>query len=357
MKKTDVIRIGLIGLGGMSNAHRIMINELDHLSICSMCDVNEALLKQIGEAEGVPIEKRYKEMEALIADPEVDAVISALPNVLHAKALELCIQYGKPVIAEKPFMLNFEEAEKLAELYEKSPIPCMVGFSYRYVPSFRYAKQLLKENKIGPIRHMAIRYLQSFGAPLFHVPHTWRFEKAVSGTGALSDLGVHMIDSTRFFAGEFLSVFAMVETFVKEREDQVNGGMKQVNVDDYAAFQGIMENGIIGHFLTTRNAVGSGNQHDITLYGAYGTIYVNCERPNEIDICVQEDAGIGPVFKTETVPNEYRKQQLHDFAELISGHLTEDTPTFFDGYQNQKVLDWIIQSAESGRPIGKERML
>lgn len=357
MQKPAIIRIGLIGLGGMSNAHRMMINELEDLSVHAICDVNQDLLHQIGKAEGIPINRRYGDMEALIADSEVDAVIAALPNVLHARVLELCIQYGVPVMAEKPFTLHFKEAETLKELYEKSPIPCMVGFSYRYVPSFRYAKQLLKQNKIGMIRHMTIRYLQSFGAPLFHVPHTWRFEKAMSGTGALGDLGTHMIDGARFFAGEFRSVFATMETFTKEREDPANGGMKQVDVDDYVAFQSVMENGVIGQFFTTRHAVGSNNQFDITFYGDYGTIYVNNERPNEIDICVQEDTEIGPVFKTEAVPDEYLKQQLSDFVNLVLGHPSEDTPTFYDGYKNQKIMDWIIQSAETGRIVGKDQVM
>jgi predicted dehydrogenase len=145
--------------------------------------VNEALLMKIGDEEGVSHEKRFNDMESLIADPDVDVVISIVPNHLHAKVIKLCIQYQKPIMAEKPFTLYFAEAEKLAVLYAKQPIPCMVGFSYRYVPSFRYAKKLLEENKIGVIRHIAVRYLQSFGAPLFEVPYAWRFNKAVTGQG------------------------------------------------------------------------------------------------------------------------------------------------------------------------------
>ncbi|WP_100405235.1 Gfo/Idh/MocA family protein [Bacillus solitudinis] len=351
MIKSDVVTVGLIGLGGMANAHRRMISELEQLQMEALCDVNEKLLNEVGNEEGISEEKRFNDMEALIADPDVDVVISIVPNHLHAKVLELCIHYQKPIMAEKPFTLNFEEAEDLAVLYEKQPIPCMVGFSYRYVPSFRYAKKLLEENKIGEIRHIAVRYLQSFGAPLFEVPYAWRFSKAVTGTGALGDLGAHMIDSARFLVGEFQSVSALMETFVHERKDPISGELKKVDVDDYASFQAVLENNIIGNFLTTRNAVGSGNQHEVTIYGDYGTIHVNCERPDEIDLCLKDEAEDRAIFKTKKVPESYKKQQLQDFADLVTNNQQEGTPTFYDGYQNQKVLERIVQSSESGQSV------
>ncbi|PTX61330.1 putative dehydrogenase [Melghirimyces profundicolus] len=351
MIKKDVINVGLIGLGGMANAHRKMISELEHLYTGAVCDVNEERLNHAGDAEGVPQEKRFKDLEALIADPDVDAVISIVPNDLHAKVLRLCIQYQKPVMSEKPFTLNFDEAKDLAELYEQQPIPCMIGFSYRYVPSFRYVKKLIQENKIGPIRHMAVRYLQQFGSPLFERPYAWRFNKAVTGTGALGDLGAHMIDSARFFVGEFRSVSARMETFVKMRKDPNSGEMKKVDVDDFASFQAVLENGVIGNFVATRNAVGSDNQHEVTVYGDYGTIHVNCERPEEINLCIQNETGEKIAFKTEKVPAGYKKNQLQDFVDLITNNQQQGTPTFYDGYQNQKVLDRIIQSAESGESV------
>lgn len=341
----------MIGLGGMAAAHRKAMEKIECLQLGALCDVDEEILNKIGDEEKIAENKRYTSMEELIADPEVHAIISIVPNHLHAYVLRLCIQYQKPVMAEKPFTLNFEEAEELAVLYEKQPIPCMVGFSYRYLPSFRYAKKLLEEEKIGSVRHITLRYLQSFGAPLFEVPYLWRFNKALTGTGALGDLGSHMVDSARFFIGEFQSLSALTKTFVHERKDPVSGEMVKVEVDDYASFQAVLEHNVIGNFVTTRHAVGSGNQLEVTLYGDFGTIHLNCERPNEVDICVKDEEDKGPAFKTIQVPNGYEKQQLQDFADLITGQSAQEMPNFYDGYQNQKVLEKIIQSAESGQFI------
>ncbi len=339
----------MIGLGGMAEAHRKAMGKIECLQLGALCDVDEDILNKIGDEEAIRENKRYTKMEELVADPEVDAIISIVPNHLHAYVLKLCIQHKKPIMAEKPFTLNFDEAEELAALYEKQPIPCMVGFSYRYIPSFRYTKKLLEKEKIGSIRHIAVRYLQSFGAPLFEVPYLWRFNKALTGTGALGDLGSHMIDSARFFVGEFHSLSALTKTFVQERKDPISGEMVKVEVDDYASFQAVLEHDVIGNFVTTRHAVGSGNQLEITLYGDFGTIHLNCERPNEVDICVKDAEDKAPAFKTIQVPDGYEKQQLQDFADLIRGQSAQEMPNFYDGYQNQKVLEKIIQSAESGQ--------
>lgn len=351
MIKNRVINVGLIGLGGMANAHRMMISELDHLKLSALCDVNEDLLKEVGDIEGVAEDKRFNNMEALISDGEVDAVISIVPNDLHAKVLELCIQYQKPILAEKPFTLNLEEAEHLKSLYEKQPIPCMVGFSYRYTPSFRYAKELIQEGRIGKVRHVSFRYLQSFGAPVYDVPFLWRFDKKATGTGALGDLGAHMIDIARFMIGEFNSVSALMNTFVTERKHPVSGEMQKVEVDDYASFLAVLDQNIPGTFVTTRNAIGFGNHHEVTIHGDLGTINVCCERPYEIDLCIIEDQGSHSGFKTEKVSEDYKRHQLQDFADLVSGNKQEGTPEFFDGYQNQKVLERIIESAKNGRTV------
>jgi predicted dehydrogenase len=351
MTENNVIKVGLIGLGGMANAHRKMISELERIQLSALCDVNDELLHKVGDEEGIGKEKRFNEMESLIRNPDVDAVISIVPNDLHANVLELCIRHQKPIMAEKPFTLNFKEAEYLAELYEKTPIPCMVGFSYRYIPAFRYAKKLLQENKIGTLRHMEVRYLQSFGAPIFDVPYLWRFNKVVTGTGALGDLGAHMIDSARFLVGEFKSVSALMRTFVPERRDPASGSMHKVEVDDYASFLAELENDVAGTFLTTRNAIGSGNQHEVTLYGDIGTIHVNCEKPDEVLLSLVDAKELKTTKEILEVPAGYRRQQLEDFIDLVTGQEQEGIPDFHDGYRNQKVLERIIESAEKGQSV------
>lgn len=351
MINNKVVTVGLIGLGGMSNFYLQNISRIDSIQVGAICDVNQELLNKIGEQEGISLDKRFNNIEEIIASPDVDAIISVVPNNLHAKVLELCILHQKPIMAEKPFTLNLEEAEHLKVLYQKNPIPCMIGFIHRYTPSFQYAKKLIEENIIGQIRYIDVRYQQSFAAPLFNVPYLWRFNKEITGTGALGDLGAHMIDSARFFVGEFHSVSALMKTFVDKRVDPITGEERQVDVDDFTSFQAILENDVVGNFVTTRNAIGSSNQHEVTLYGDYGTLHMNIGRPNEIDMFVKSESEEKAVLKIEKVPEMYNKTLLKDFTELILNKEGQDMPTFYDGYKNQKVIDAVIQSAYKRKEI------
>lgn len=351
MISNNIVTVGVIGLGGMANEHLRNISRTDSIQLGAICDINQELLNKIGDQEDISQDKRFNNIEDIIASPDINAIISVVPNNLHAKIIELCILHQKPIMAEKPFTLNFAEAENLNQLYKQNPIPCMIGFIHRYTPSFQYAKKLLEENTIGQIRHIDVRYQQSFGAPLFNVPYLWRFNKEITGTGALGDLGTHMIDSARFFVGEFQSVSALMKTFVEKRMDLKTGEEKQVEVDDFTSFQAILENDVVGNFVTTRNAIGSSNQHEVTLYGDCGTLHVNIERPHEVDIIVKSELENIPVLKTERVPERYNKTLLSDFAELVLNNEGHDMPTFYDGYKNQKIIDCIIYSAQKGHMV------
>ena len=341
------ISIGLIGLGGMANHHIYLLSQLENVSVSAISDVNKEQLQTIGDKLGIPQYKRYEDYEELIRDSEVDAVISIVPNYLHAKIISCCIEYQKPIMTEKPFTLNFEEAQDLKILYEKQPIPCMVGFSYRYVSAFRYAKKLLHQNTIGQLRHISVRYLQDWGIPAAETPLTWRFKKALSGTGALGDLGSHMIDAARFFAGEFKQVKSLNTTFVKERPSNQSSVLNEVDVDDYSAFIAQLDHDIVGQFMTTRNAVGFSNALEVTLFGDEGTMELSCELPDEIKLIQFNHEQKTREKTTVEVPVTYRRNQLEDFIDLINGKSQEDCPDFYDGYKNQKVLHEIIESAKT----------
>jgi predicted dehydrogenase len=143
----------------------------------------------------------------------------------------------------------------------------------------------------------------------------------------------------------------LMRTFVPERKDPVSGDMQKVEVDDYVSFLAQLEHDVVGTFLTTRNAIGSGNQHEVTLYGDIGTIHVNCEQPDELRLSLIDSKDLQSSSQTVKVPPGYKRQQLEDFVDLVTGQDQEGIPAFHDGYQNQKVLERIIESAETSQFI------
>lgn len=352
MAQVSPHRIGLIGLGDMAGAHINGIkNHAPHMIITAICDVREAALTKTGDQLGIPPARRYADFRRLIADEAVDTVLSITPNALHAEIMELCLLAGKPFLSEKPFTMTMHEADKLRELYDRNPVPAMIGFSYRYTPSFRFVRQLLMEGKIGHVLHFSVQYLQEWGSAAFDTPFVWRFDKKATGTGTLGDLGTHMIDLAHYLFGPFEELSARLQTLVEERRSPSTGEPVRVEVDDLACFQALMKNGAAGIFQTTRNAVGSGNQLDIAIYGDSGTIRASTEDPEHV-VWIHRDAETGSrVEQRMGVPQSVKLSQWEDYARLMAGSPSEGLPGFMAGYESQQVLEAIVRSHEQKRTV------
>lgn len=341
----NTFRIGLIGLGGMAQAHIRGLTAEGRFEFIAASDVEAEVLTKVGDQLNIAIEKRYADYMRLIEDPDVDAVVAVTPNHVHADIVRACLQARKPFMAEKPFTRVFEEAVPLLKLYEQQPVPAMIGFSYRYTPAFRYARELAREGKLGAIRSFSIQYLQGWGAAQYNTPYVWRFNKDITGTGTLGDLGSHMIDMARFLFGEFQELSAQLHTIVPERLDPTTGKMVKIEVDDFASFQARMTGDVMGVFQTTRNAIGSGNQNEVSIYGDNGTVHASTLEPDQL-IWIREEES-GQLAKTVLeVPKRCRVSQYADFLAMLEGSVPDGFPGIMDGYRNQEVLDAIVSASE-----------
>lgn len=343
-------RIGLIGLGGMAQEHIRWATAEGRFRFVAVSDVSAEAMARAGDRLGIAAEKRYADFRRLIEDPDVDAVVSVTPNNVHADIVRACLLAGKPFLAEKPFTRVFEEARSLLPLYEERPVPAMIGFTYRYTPAFRFARELVREGKVGKVRSFSIQYLQGWGAAHKNTPYSWRLDKAVTGTGTLGDLGSHMIDMARFLFGEFRELSALMQTIVPERRDPATGNVVKIEVDDFASFQARMADDAVGVFQTTRNAVGSGNQHEVAIYGDTGTIHASTLDPDRV-VWIREEEPDQLARTVLEVPKRCRTTEYADFLRLLDGEAPDGLPGFMDGYRNQEVLDAVVRSNEAGAVV------
>ncbi|HZG78826.1 MAG TPA: Gfo/Idh/MocA family oxidoreductase [Paenibacillus sp.] len=336
---------GFIGLGGMARAHLRNIKRFEDATVTAVCDVSaEGARAFAAEAGGIPEERIYSDYRSLVADPTVDVIVCVTPNDTHADIIRACLEAGKPFMAEKPFTRTFEEAEALIALYRARPVPNMIGFSYRYQPQFRYARELARSGKLGPIRHAFIQYLQGWGSAAVGTPFVWRFDKAVTGTGTLGDLGSHMIDTARFLIGEFEDVSGRLATIVSERPHPVTGVSMPVEVDDFACFHASLAGGVPAVFQTTRNALGSGNQHEAYLYGDFGTLFVSSENAKTVTWVHKTPEEPQAVREELPVPTEGGVDQWDEFMKVLRGERSDLVTTVEDGYVNQEVMEAIVAS-------------
>jgi predicted dehydrogenase len=375
------IGIGMLGYAFMGKAHTNAYKKIPYMiypppavpKLVAIAGRDEAAVKEA--ALRYAYEGYYTDWRKMLADPRVQLFDNCGPNNLHAEPCIAAAEAGKHILCEKPMARSREEAQAMLNAVKKTGVKHMVSFNYRFVPAIRQAYELIKNGDLGEIYHFRAVYLQEWIAdPNF--PLVWRLDKKTAGSGALGDLGAHIIDLGRFLAGEPASVMALTKTFIKERPLPGGKGSGNVEVDD--AFEAIIEfeNGAIGTLEASRFCPGRKNYEVFEINGSKGSIRFNLERFNELEVFwkdspVKETQGFTDVLVTEAYhpfwsnwwPHGHiigwEHTFVHEIAHLLDAIVNnkEVAPygaTFEDGYRNAVICDAIVQSSLEGRRIAIE---
>ncbi len=315
---------------------------------------------------------------ALVARPDVDLVDICTPGDTHAEIAIAALEAGKHVLCEKPLANTVAEARAMAAAAERAAqhgVRSMVGFTYRRVPALALARELVQQGRIGEIRHVRAQYLQDWLVDP-QSPLTWRLEKDRAGSGALGDIGAHIIDLTHFVTGERITgVSATTETFVRERplpgaahglSAEAGTGRGRVTVDDAAIFLARLSGGGLGTFEATRFATGRKNAIRIEVNGSRGSLAFDFEDMNVLhvhDASVDaRESGFTRVVVTEAAHPYvghwwpaghglgYEHGFTHQAADLIDAIArgVDPEPSFADGLAVQEVLAAVELSAATG---------
>ena len=348
------IRMGIIGLGAISEVHAQGILSSSDAVISALCTRRLDKLLKKGEEYGIPECNRFTDYRKLLECEDVDAVSICTPNNLHYLMGMESVRCCKPFLIEKPVALNRHEAKALKESAEVNKIPNMVCFSYRYKSIARNARDILKQGHLGKIFHVNVEYSQGWCIS-DEMPYLWRHSKELSGSGTLGDLGVHMIDLIRFIVGDISKVCSLTGTFVNKRKTPNSDEYTSVDVDDYSNFLAELEGGIPATFAVTRYAFGRGNYQRIVIYGSKGgLIYEIDDKSQELSICIGEVSQRAQDYHKIKISPKYEGDQMQSFFDIVNGKSDGLSATMEDGYIAQVVLDAILKSSSEGRWISTE---
>ena len=310
----------------------------------------------------------------------VARVGSGPPGSTHAEIAIAALEAGKHVLCEKPLANTVAEAEAMAAAAERARahgVRAMVGFTYRRVPAIALARRLVAEGRVGEVRHVRAQYLQDWIADP-EAPLSWRLDKSKAGSGALGDIGAHVIDLTQHITGDRVrEVSGRLETFVKERPypagetaGSLGGGGSStergpVTVDDAASFLATFAGGAMGVFEATRFATGRKNAIRIEVNGSLGSLAFDFEDMNVLEFYDgtedAETAGFRRILVTEpTHPYVgswwpaghglgYEHGFTHQVVDLVTAIAsdTDPAPSFADGLQVQRVLAAVETSSDT----------
>jgi len=314
----------------------------------------------------------------VVTRDDVDLVDVCTPGDTHAEIAIAALEAGKHVLCEKPLANSVAEAEAMAAAAARAAergVFAMVGFTYRRVPAIALARQLVADGRIGTVRHVRAAYLQDWIADP-QAPMSWRLEAEKAGSGALGDIGAHVVDLTQHITGETVTgVAAVLETFVKERplpasagslSGTAGAGTGTVTVDDAAVFLGRFSGGGLATFEATRFALGRKNAIRIEVNGSRGSLAFDFEDMNVLQFFDGTDPGATAGFRRIVVTEPehpyvgawwpaghglgYEHAFTHQVVDLVGALATgtQPTPSFADGLGVQRVLDAVTRSAAQG---------
>ncbi|MEU9349237.1 Gfo/Idh/MocA family oxidoreductase [Streptomyces sp. NPDC048278] len=373
--------VGMVGYAFMGAAHSQGWRTVGHVFDLPLRPVLAAIAGRDAHAVRAAADKHgwaaaETDWRALVARDDVQLVDICTPGDSHAEIAIAALEAGKHVLCEKPLANSVAEAEAMvtaAEAARSRGQLAMVGFNYRRVPALAYARRLIADGRLGTLRHVRVCYLQDWLVdPDF--PLTWRLQREHAGSGALGDLGAHIVDLAQYLAGEpLVGVSAQMETFVKERPrlDGVSSGLTAsggtrrgpVTVDDAAVFTGRLASGALASFEATRMASGRKNALSLEVNGEFGSLAFDLERLNELSFHDHREpaatAGFRRIVVTEP-EHPYLEgwwppghalgyehtfaHQARDLVEAIASG-TDPIPSFADGLQVQRVLAAVEESA------------
>jgi predicted dehydrogenase len=241
------IGIGMLGYAFMGKAHTNALKKIAYITypppffprLVSISGRNEEAVREAAKRYGY--EKWTTDWREVVNDPEVQVFDNGGPNDVHFEPTVAAAKAGKHLICEKPLGRTADESYEIWKGVADTGVKHQCAFNYRFFPAIRLAKLMIDAGEIGEIYHFRGRYHQEWIMdPEF--PKVWRLDKSIAGSGALGDLGAHVIDQSRYLCGEPTAVTGVLRTFITERP----GGT--VDVDD--AFESTVEfeNGAIGTY-------------------------------------------------------------------------------------------------------------
>jgi levoglucosan dehydrogenase len=305
----------------------------------------------------------YSNYRDMLAAGKLDALIVAAANDVHYPITMAALDAGLHVLCEKPLALNFAQAQAMADKAKSLGLKTMVPFTYRYMPTNRYLKQLIDDGYIGQPYHLNLRYYADYGRD---AKYQWVFDADVAGSGVIADLGAHWFHLARWFYGEISGLSCTLADVVK-RPDAPDG-RSYPRADDTALVNLRFASGAYGALMLSTVAwegTKFGQTQHMEFHGSGGTLYSTVDWD-----AVQEVRGISagqrggaqtlPIpdalwenVRRDTVHNTYRdvfRTQNHMAREFITA-IAEDTPVypdFAEGARVQQLIDAAVSSSKAG---------
>jgi len=364
---TESYGVGIIGTGFGGSVHIPGFQAHPRTKVVAVASVPKRDADLTAKKYG--IEHAFESYREMLKLPEVQIVSVATPPFLHFEAVKDALKAGKHVLCEKSLATNVEEARQMLKLAEKSGLVHMVDFEFRYIPAWARFREMIE--KVGTLYTVNVKIFRGISLGM---KWTWRESRAKGGGGMVGD-GCHYFDALRYWFGDIVRVAGIERTFAKEAPDPETGKPKAIDADDTFALLLEFESGGLGVVHYTSVAPG-GSGAFIEVAGSHGGLALTANEeiletpserrpagwhgylgfdemrvePNRVEIPDRLKEAHGMRYDRED-PLVFPFLRLVDQVVKAVDSNTPLSPTFYDGYRAQLIMDAVAKSYKSRRWI------
>jgi len=273
-------------------------------------------------------------LDAVLADRDVEAIIITTPHTAHADQVVAAARAGKHVFVDKPFTLTAADARRAAEACRGAGVVLAVGHQRRKQAASRALKRLVDEGAFGRVAQIEGNFSADYGFSSTLTTQVWRGDRAEAPGGAMTNLGIHHVDTYQYLLGPIARVMAFVRQVA----------LTKVPIDDVTSILFEFTSGSVGYLGTSW--VHANRTETITLHGTEAQAW------HEASGAQLFFARRGQAERTEVplTPVDAVVEELAEFARCVSGR-TRPEVSGEEGTANVAVLEAIVQSAETGRAV------
>lgn len=341
----DRVRFAVIGLG-MGRHHVERLRSAPHAQLVSLCDADEDRLNrvanQFGECE------RTSVYEEILTRPDVDAVVVALPNYLHAPVTIAALRAGKHVLCEKPMARTAAEAAEMLQASRETGRKLMIHFNYRFTPAAVALHRFASEGDLGEVYHARSWWHRTRGIPGLG---GWFTSKELAGGGPLVDLGVHRLDLALWLMGYPRAASVCGATYSALGRKIAARQGKTFDVEDMASAFVRFEDGAT--LVLEASWAANGEQREEMLTQIYGTragiLHRNVDAGYQFEARIFLERRGEYVAVAPELPAEVETPQEH-FARCILED-REPSASGEQGLEVMRILDAVYRSAERGEEV------
>ena len=347
-----MVKVGIVGCGAIAqHRHAPEYAANPNCQLVGLVDNNMQRAQQVADQYGAKV---YESFQALLQDPEIDAVSICSANKFHPQMAIDALQAGKHVLCEKPMAMTQEECLRMVQAAQKTDKRLMIAHNQRLTAVHQKAKELLDSGEMGKIITFATTFGHR-GPETWSVDkgvNTWFFKKETAILGATADLGIHKMDLIRYLVGKpIASVSAVVTTLDKK---DANGN--PIEVDDNAAAIIRFADGPLGTLAVSWTHYGEEN-NKTQLYCEKGIIkmYDNPDYPLEV---VHADGKVDRYQLGKMVTNEDEVQENSGVIDMFIDAILDETKPYIsaqDAYESMRAIFACVQSSETGNTIWLDR--